>query len=120
MGPLSLASALAAIWFAVHLILGGRQIAGPLRRSGLDPIVRDTQYLCWHFTSVAIAAMALFFALAAILGESAYAVAGLVLAAGFWISGVGIVVAIGQSHAKLPQGWLFLPVAALGLWGIVG
>lgn len=117
--PFVLAAMLSATWLAVHLIAGGRQIARPLRASALDPVVRDTHYLCWHFTSVAIGAMAVFFALAAASGIAAYGVAGMVLAAGFWLCGVGLVVALGQSHADLPQGWLFLPVAFLGLWGVL-
>ena len=48
-------AAFAALWFVVHLILGGRQIARPLvEAQSLNPVVRHTQYLCWHFTTVAI------------------------------------------------------------------
>ncbi len=112
------AGAFAALWFAVHLFVGGRQIASPLiEAQELKPLVRHTQYLCWHFTTVAIAAMGLFFGIAAISGTIAFATSGTVLAAGFFIVGVGLVVALGESHARLPQGWLFLPVAALGLAG---
>lgn len=117
--PFVLAAALSAAWLVVHIVVGGRQIARPLRASALDPVVRDTQYLCWHFTSVAICGMAVFFALAAVSGIAAYAVAGVGLAAGFCVCGVGLVIAMRQRHADLPQGWLFLPVALLGLWGIL-
>ncbi|MEM6409802.1 MAG: hypothetical protein AAF700_15495, partial [Pseudomonadota bacterium] len=55
----AVAGALAAIWLAVHFFIGGRQIARPLIEAGALPsVVRHTQYLCWHFTTVAIACMA--------------------------------------------------------------
>ena len=112
------ASAVAALWFTIHLVVGGRQIARPLvAAQTLDPVVRHTQYLCWHFTTVAIAAMAAFFGMAAFGGTMTYATAATVLAAGFFFVGVGLVASLGESHARLPQGWLFLPVAALGLVG---
>ena len=112
------AGAVAALWFAVHLIIGGRQIARPLvEAQTLEPVVRHTQYLCWHFTTVAIAGMAIFFGIAAMTGTVAYATSATLLAAGFFVVGVGLVVSLGESHARLPQGWLFLPVAALGLAG---
>ena len=112
------AGALAALWFAVHLFVGGRQIARPLvNAASLDPVVRHTQYLCWHFTTVAIAGMAIFFGIAAMSGSIAFATSATLLAAGFFLVGVGLVVSLGESHARLPQGWLFLPVAALGVVG---
>jgi hypothetical protein len=114
------AGGLAAIWLAVHTFVGGRQIARPLVEAvELPPVVRHTQYLCWHFTTVAIACMAVFFLVAAITGIAAYATAATVLALGFFVVGVGLVVALGESHARLPQGWLFLPVAGLGMAGLV-
>ncbi|MEM1065450.1 MAG: hypothetical protein AAF771_15565 [Pseudomonadota bacterium] len=112
------ASALSALWLAVHVLVGGREIAHPLlRASALTATVRHTQYLCWHFTTVAIAAMAALFGAAAFLGETAFATSATLLAAGFFVVGVGLVIALGEHHTRLPQGWLFLPVAALGVAG---
>lgn len=115
----SLAAALSAAWFGVHIFLGGREVAGPLRASTLDPLVRDVSYLCWHLTSWSIAAMALFFGLAALTGEAAYAVSGTLLAAGFVVVGIAIPRITRQTFAKMPQGWMFVPNAALGLAGLV-
>ncbi|MEO0918245.1 MAG: hypothetical protein AAFY31_14870 [Pseudomonadota bacterium] len=112
------AGAFAALWFAVHLFIGGKQIARPLiEASNLNPVVRHTQYLCWHFTTVAITGMAIFFGLAVVTGTVAFATSGTLLAAGFFLVGVGLVISLGESHVRLPQGWLFLPVAALGFAG---
>ncbi|MEM1378349.1 MAG: hypothetical protein AAGG69_13270 [Pseudomonadota bacterium] len=114
------AGALAGVWFLVHLFMGGREIAQPLLEvTAIEPTVRHTQYLCWHFTSVSIASMAGFYAAAAVSGNAAFAIAGTVLALGFLVIGVMLVVRLGESHARLPQGWLFLPVAALGIAGLV-
>lgn len=114
------AAGLAVLWSGVHLVVGGREIARPMRAApDLAPLVRDTQYLCWHFTSVTIGCMAGFFAWAAASGEEALAVAGTVLATGFVLVGVGLVVFVGGRHTDLPQGWLFLPVAALGVAGLL-
>ncbi len=114
------AGALSAVWFAVHLFVGGREIARPLLlATALDPVVRHTQYLCWHFTSVTIATIAGFFFWSAYSGVSAFAAAGTVLALGFVVVGVGLVLGLKESHLKLPQGWLFLPVAGLGLYGLL-
>lgn len=116
----ALAGGLAAIWLAIHLFVGGRQIARPLvHATALDPIVRHTQYLCWHFTSVAIASMSAFFVWAAMSGDLIIATAGTTLAAGFFFVGVGLVAWLKEDHAKLPQGWLFLPVALLGFAGLL-
>ena len=113
------AGSIAAIWFLVHLFLGGKQIARPLlATTELDPVVRDVQYLCWHFTSVGIVGIAVFFVLAAIGWGEAYAVAGTFLAAGFTATGVALVVKQGAQHLAVPQGWLFLPIAALGVVGL--
>ncbi|SHH48900.1 hypothetical protein [Marivita hallyeonensis] len=115
----SLAAALSAVWLGVHLVLGGKDIAAPLLRAdGLVPVVRDTQYLCWHFTSCAIAAMAVGFAYAAWSGDIALAWGVTLLAAAFAVTGIGLVIRIGQSHRKLPQGWLFVPVATFGAIGL--
>lgn len=114
------AGSLAAIWWAIHTFVGGRQIARPLvAATELPPLVRHTQYLCWHFTTVPFACMATFYFLAAFTGVTAYAIAATLLSSGFVVVGVGLVISLGEDHGKLPQGWLFLPVAALGLLGLL-
>lgn len=115
-----LAGALSAVWFVVHFFIGGREIARPLMHSAaIDTLVRHTQYLCWHFTSFTIAAIAGFFFWSAYSGVSAFAAAGTVLASGFVLVGVGLVFGLRERHLTLPQGWLFLPVAGLGLYGLL-
>lgn len=107
------------VWFLVHLFVGGKEVARPLLASDTDPLVLQTLYLCWHLTSVTIAIMAILFAMAAWLATPAYGVAGLIVAAGFALVGIGVVPLRGWSYKIVPQGWLFVPVvalAAIGLW----
>jgi hypothetical protein len=115
------AAALSALWTVVHLFMGGAQVAGPLRQSrDLPAMVRDTAYLCWHLVSITLAIMAGLL-LAAGLGASGaagLAMAGVALAAGFAAIGILLPLGIGAGYARLPQGWLFVPVAGLGLWGL--
>lgn len=116
----ALAGVLSLMWCVVHVVVGGREVARALRNSPhLDPTVRDTQYLCWHFTTVSIAAIAVFFTLALVQQENQYAIAGTILASGFSIVGIGLVFAIRQRQFALPQGWLFVPVAGLGAAGLM-
>lgn len=114
------AGGIGALWLAVHLVWGGRDVAQPfLKVAGMDPVVRETQYMCWHFTSVAIGCIAIFLIAAALTGMSGLAVAGTILAAGFAVVGVGMVVARGNRHRDMPQGWLFVPIAILGVTGLL-
>jgi hypothetical protein len=114
------AAGLSASWAALHVFAGGREVARPLlAASDLAPVVRDTQYLCWHFTSWSIACMVGFFAWAAAANNTGLAVAGTILAAGFALIGIGLVIKIGGRHWRLPQGWLFAPVAGLGVAGLI-
>ena len=114
-----LAGLLAFAWLLVHLVAGGRQIVTPaFGTPGLDPIVRDTLYICWHFTSVSILMIAALFLAAAAGAGQTFALAGTALSAGFVASGVVVQAVVRQPFRHLPQGWLFLPIAMLGAWGL--
>ncbi|MBV2358512.1 hypothetical protein KUH32_01880 [Thalassococcus sp. CAU 1522] len=113
------ASALSVLWLGVHLFIGGREVAAPLRNSDLPPLVRDTQWLCWHYTTMAIGVMAAIFGLAAWSGETAYALSGLMLAVGFAVFGIVLAPLVGAPYRRVPQGWLFVPVVALGVLGLL-
>ncbi|MGD1888327.1 MAG: hypothetical protein ACFB01_14615 [Cohaesibacteraceae bacterium] len=106
-------------WFLVHLLMGGKEVARPLLAADLPDIVLQTLYLCWHFTSASIAAMAAFFAMAIWFGTPPYAVAGTLLAAAFVLVGVVIAPLKGWRYRTIPQGWLFVPIAAMGVAGLM-
>lgn len=116
-----LAAALSAAICLIHIFAGGKQIAAPLRATeALHPVVRDTNYLCWHLTTAGIAAIALAFTLATLTANPAYAVMGTILSGAFAATGLWLVPRIGQPYRHMPQGWLFVPATLLGLWGLLG
>jgi hypothetical protein len=115
-----IAGGISTLWFFFHLIQGGKEVVRPFRATpGLDPVVRDTQHLCWHYVTVTVALMAALFAVAATTSRSDLAMAGTALAWGFTLVGIGQVPAMGARYRDLPQGWLFLPIAALGTAGLM-
>lgn len=114
------AMGLSALWCAVHLFVGEREIAAPLRHDRtLSPVVRNTAFLCWHMVSVSLALMAVFFAMGALVSVS-YAVCAVCLALGFVCVGLILPWAVSAPYLQVPQGWLFIPVVGFGLWGILG
>jgi hypothetical protein len=114
------AGGIAALWFILHITIGRKEIARPLRdMPGLDPVMRDTLHLCWHFVTVTVLLMAAFLVIAAATDRQDLAIAGAVLAWGFTLLGVGLVPAVGARYRDLPQGFLFLPIALLGTAGVV-
>lgn len=113
-----IAAALSAPWCLVHLFIGGRQVAGPFRRSDLPPLVRAAAWLCWHLTSVTIMAMSACFAGAAMTGLPGHALAGTLLAAPFSAVGFLTPPIMGVSFLQAPQGFLILPIAVTGWWAL--
>jgi hypothetical protein len=104
-----------------HLILGGRAVVRPFFDIEKMPgIVRYTMYYCWHLVTITLAGMALAFLLAAQPGGShALAVFATSGAASFALLNFGMNLRLGLSFARHPQGFLFLPVAALGVAGLL-
>ena len=110
---------LSATWALTHLVLGGRQVARPLRDDRtLDPTVRATVWMCWHMVTVTLFTIPLFFALGA-LGRAGFTASGTVLAGAIAAAGVFAPLALGTTFRVLPQGLLFVPVAALGAFGLM-
>ena len=115
-----LAGGVAVVWLLVHIFAGGKDVVRPLLgEAGLDPVVRDTLHVCWHFVSVAIALMAALYFLAVFSSREEFAMAGTALAAGFATVGIGLVARLGARFRDIPQGFLFLPVAVLGAAGLL-
>ena len=117
--PFLIASALSFLWAAVHLFVGGRDTALPLRNAPFEAVPRATAWMCWHFVSGTLVLMGAFFLAAAFgetgLGLAATLLAGIFVGIGFWAKGQMEV-----SFSELPQGWLFVPVELLGAWGLIG
>ena len=114
------AGGLSTLWLLVHVIMGGRDIVRPaLAPSDLSPVVRDTLYICWHYTTVSIAMMAALFVWAGVSLNMTGATIATALAAGFSLVGIVLARRQGSQFSDLPQGWLFVPVAVLGGIGLI-
>lgn len=103
-----------------HLVLGGREIVRPfLAVEKMPSIARYTLYYCWHLVTITLAGMALAFLMAAQPGGArALAIFATVGAASFATLNFGMNLRLGLSFTRHPQGFLFLPVAALGAAGL--
>ncbi|MGB0439338.1 MAG: hypothetical protein ACPGFC_04440 [Paracoccaceae bacterium] len=115
--PLWAACGLCVIWAFVHIVIGGREVARPLRDSDLPALIKGTTLVVWHMVSAMLIAMALIFASAAVSGSADLAWTGTVLAGMLTVVGFVVPPTLNMRYRDLPQGWLFLPVALLGLVG---
>ncbi|GIT90605.1 hypothetical protein JANAI62_10600 [Jannaschia pagri] len=113
------ASLLSGLWALVHIFAGGAQVAAPLRAAPMDTVVRETALLVWHMTSFVLLFLTGLFAWAAVSGEVILAWAGLVLSGGLTAVGIGLQIGRRLPFAVLPQGWLFVPVTALAVVGVM-
>ncbi|MEO0498013.1 MAG: hypothetical protein AAF141_11720 [Pseudomonadota bacterium] len=113
---LNLAAAVISLaWALVHLFIGGRDIARHLRHdTALEPIVRQTTWMCWHMITATLFVIAILFALTVYLGDAGVGFAATLVTAGVAIAGLVSVPVLKTSYRVLPQGWLFVPVVALG------
>lgn len=116
----AIATALSVFIVCLHFFLGGAQIARPLLDAkGLTDEVRCVQYFCWHIATVTLVLQAALFGVAAAsASETSLAIAGTALAAAIGMLGVLMPPALKISYKTMPQGWLFVPVAALGVAGL--
>lgn len=109
------AAALSALWFLVHVFLGGREVARPLRTAtGMTDEARLVAWMCWHFTSVALAVMALGYGGAALWNLPGMAISATAMALGFALTGTWITARSDVAFIKAPQGLLFIPQVILG------
>jgi hypothetical protein len=120
---LVIATILAAVTTAVHMLAGGPDVATPLLASSMAGEPKLTLYAVWHMVSVVLAMSvpALFIGG---LPRHAHAARYLVLfvsalwcAFGLVFLGVVAIQPEGGWLFKLPQWVLLLPVGLLGLWG---
>ncbi len=105
---------------ALHVILGGRDVARPLLvTTELDRGAKFTNYYCWHLVTIAIALMAAAFAFASRPGANAdSAIFASAAAVTFAIWSIVMIVRHKLSPLQFPQWALFLPVGFLGAAGL--
>lgn len=106
---------------ALHVVVGGRKVARPLLDAErLSATAKFTNYYCWHLVTIAISALAAAFAIAG-TSEASRDTAMLATAvAGLFAGWSLVMIAIFRLPLwRFPQWLLFLPVAGLGLAGLV-
>jgi hypothetical protein len=106
----------------LHIFGGGPTVATPmLAAKELDAVVRYLNYYCWHLVSIGVTLMAAAFAWSGLVDDAwEAAIIGTVTATAYCVWGLALVIIKRQRFRDMPQGWLFLPVAVLGLFGIMG
>lgn len=105
----------------IHIVAGGRENVRPLLQAKeLPQGVAVTLYYSWHLVSITLAAMGVFFLLAA-LNETyvSLAVAASTLSALFAALSLFITAVKRLRFADLPQWVFFAPVAVCGFWGLM-
>lgn len=106
----------------LHLFGGGPAVAAPLLAAqDLDDVVKYLNYYCWHLVSISIGLMGAAFLWSGLV-DTAWeaAVLGTAFAGGFCVWGIALVLLKEKRFRDMPQGWLFLPVAVLGVIGLTG
>lgn len=107
------------ITMIIHLTLGGREIVRPLLESTLHPVVRYTNYYCWHLVTITITATAAMF-LAASLDQSLVQLGwfALLLSVAFAVLSLALIIVFRQNPLLMPQWLLFLITSILALTGL--
>jgi membrane-bound acyltransferase YfiQ involved in biofilm formation len=115
------AAILSAFTCAVHVILGGRESVRPLlAATHFDHVAKFTNYYCWHLVTIAIATLAVMFAMAARSRESDdLAVVASAVALMFTLWNFGMIARHRLHPLQFPQWALFLPIACVGFAGVV-
>lgn len=113
------AGILSLIWAFTHIVVGGREVERPISQSDFAPSIRETAVLVWHMVSFVLLFLTGLLLWAAWGGGMQVAFAAFILSLGLAVTGIATQVARRQPFGVLPQGWLFVPVAALtglGMW----
>ena len=109
----------AAIW-VIHTFMGGLAVVQPLLSAEFESVAKYTQYYCWHVVTIVLFAMAAAFVYSAFRSDAndlGWAMTSLAGAFALW--GLLLPPLVKHTYAQLPQGWLFIPVTVLGVWGLL-
>lgn len=115
--PFLVAGIVSVVVWAIHTFVGGSKVARPLLEAKLGNTVKYTQYYCWHLVTIVLFMMASAFVYSAFRASDLGWVMTL-LGGAFALWGLLLPPFVKQSYLNLPQGWLFVPVTAFGLWGL--
>lgn len=116
----AVAAALSAAVCIAHVVAGGKFYVRPLlAATALHPVPRFVHYYCWHIVTMVLVAMAAGFGRAAVdPGAADVALLMTVLASGFSVWSLALVLWKRQRLLQMPQWALFVPVAIFGILGL--
>lgn len=114
------AGAASAATLTIHVFLGGPSVAAPLLAAkDLEPVAKYVNYYCWHLVTICLGVMAIaFFWAGAAANAWEVGVIATVMAGGFALWGLLVVIQKQQRYREMPQGWLFLPITVAGIVGV--
>lgn len=113
------AAAVSATCCALHVLAGGHEAVRPLMAAtALEQTVRFTLYYCWHLVTIAIAWLAVAFALAAAGRGTRSAAHATALSAAFAAWDLLMIALHGLSPIEHGQWILFFAAAAAGTAGL--
>ena len=108
------AAGVSALWFLVHTFVGGPEVATPLIASDLPEVVRVTGWMVWNMTTAHLALMAALFGWATHRRLPDTMLAATAMAAATAAGGIVSAFTSRSEVMVIPQGFLFVPVVALG------
>lgn len=108
------AAGLTAVWFLVHTLVGGAEVAGPLRTSDLPIQVMAPAWMVWHMVTLILAVTAGLFALGTWRADRSLLGAATAISAAMALAGLGAAPLTGAGFGLLPQGFLFVLSGAAG------
>ncbi len=119
-----LSGLLAAVSAAVHLFVGGKDVARPLLNSPLTEEIRLTMYACWHLASASLvlSALALLASGVGLLGTAGGMMVLFISVLWLLFGAVFLAISLGMARSRglfrFPQWVLLIPVGVLGILGL--
>ncbi len=112
-----LAAVLMSVTVVVHVVIGGREVMHPLRRSDLPPLVRAVIDVVWHAVTVVLICLAAALFWLAWNENMALLVIVNAIQIGFAVLFIYYGATQLRSLWPMPQWIIFLGVPALTTWG---
>ncbi|MGB0926881.1 MAG: hypothetical protein ACPGVA_06715 [Pikeienuella sp.] len=114
------AAALSFATLIIHVFVGGPEIAAPVDATdALSPVVRATNFYCWHIVTITIAGMTAAYGLSAQGLLPGAAMLATAYALGFTGWSVALIIMRRLPWLEMGQWVLFGPITVLGVIGLV-
>lgn len=113
------AAALSIATAAIHVFIGGPEIAKPLLQAEIPTAPKFTNYYCWHLVSITLVAMAIGFLIPALnASQTMSALTWTIISGAFAGWSLALIALKRRPVGELPQWALFTPIFVLGAIGL--